>query len=83
MVTCKENKILNFSWSKYKAPVKMIFSKWKAIKQKEIKKTKQNKTNKQKKEISINNANYALQEKMPWSPAVTKSLANKLIAWSL
>ena len=38
----------------------MIFSKWKAIKQKEIKKTKQNKTNKQKKEISINNANYAL-----------------------
>ena len=60
VVTCKENKILNFSWSKYKAPVKMIFSKWKAIKQKEIKKTKQNKTNKQKKEISINNANYAL-----------------------
>ena len=60
VVTCKENKILNFSWSKYKAPGKMIFSKWKAIKQKEIKKTKQNKTNKQKKEISINNANYAL-----------------------
>ena len=44
-VTCKENKILNFSWSKYKSTGKMIFSKWKAIKQKKIKKkTKQNKT---------------------------------------
>ena len=45
VVTCKENKILNFSWSKYKSTGKMIFSKWKAIKQKKSKKnkTKQNK----------------------------------------
>ena len=43
VVTCKENKILNFSWSKYKSTGKMIFSKWKAIKQKKSKK-KQNKT---------------------------------------
>ena len=45
VVTCKENKILNLSWSKYKSTGKMIFSKWKAIKQKKSKKnkTKQNK----------------------------------------
>ena len=49
VVTCKENKILNFSWSKYKSTGKMIFSKWKAIKQKKIKKkTKQNKTKQNK-----------------------------------
>lgn len=45
-VTCKENKILNFSWSKYKSTGKMIFSKWKAIKQKESKKNKTKQTNK-------------------------------------
>ena len=51
VVTCKENKILNFSWSKYKSTGKMIFSKWKAIKQKKSKKnkTKQNKQTTKKK----------------------------------
>ena len=61
VVTCKENKILNLSWSKYKSTGKMIFSKWKAIKQKKSKKNKTKQTNNKKKnEISINNANYAL-----------------------
>ena len=49
VVTCKENKILNFSWSKYKSTGKMIFSKWKEIKQKKSKKNKTKQTNNKKK----------------------------------